>query len=202
MRKSAYKAGKIILKEGEVNVCAYILVEGLIEIVKKTDDGSEIVLGKINQNQMFGEMVMIDPTIPSLCSYKALTDCVVAIVPKESFQEKFQSVPKAVKSVIKVVSKRLIDTSQVVVDLHTKMMHLVEQRVGQTLEANEKLKQQLLLKDQKIKLLEAEVEKLKVSGPEPKKAKDNKQGQKLEKDRSMKLSLKDLDNIAMKQKKD
>ena len=35
MRKSAYKAGKVIIKEGDTGSEAYIIVDGEVEVIKK-----------------------------------------------------------------------------------------------------------------------------------------------------------------------
>lgn len=196
MRKTAYKAGKTIIKEGEKGSEAYIIVDGHVEVTRKTHDGSEIVLAKLGDNQMFGEICMIDDTLRRSATVRALTDVVVAVIPQESFLEKFQNTPGAVRSILKVLAKRLADTNDMFIDLHSKIQFMVIEQVGNVIQTNKQLLEELKLKNERITELEEEIEQLKITGP-PRKA--IAQGQKMEKDRSMKISLKELDNIAKQQ---
>jgi CRP-like cAMP-binding protein len=196
MRKSAYKAGRVIIKEGERGSEAYIIVDGQVEVTRKAPDGSEIVLARLGDNQMFGEVSMIDDTLPRSANVRAVTDVVVAIINQESFHEKLQSTPVAVRSILKVMAKRLYDTNDMLIDLHGKIQMIVSEKVGHIMEHNKALKAELGEKEELIEQLEAEIETLKISGPP--KQKQQSQSQKLEKDRSMKLSLKDLDEMAKK----
>jgi CRP-like cAMP-binding protein len=203
MRKSAYKAGKVIIKEGDRGTEAYIIVDGQVEITRRAPDGSEIVLAKLGDNQMFGEISMIDDSLPRSATVRAVTDVVIAIIPQKSFQEKLQNTPVAVKSILKVLAKRLAETNDMFVDLHGKIQYMVRQQVGQVIDANKTLSEELKAKEEQIEALEAEIEQLKVAGPaKPAKQKNESQGQKLEKDRSMKLSLKDLDKMMQKKKEE
>lgn len=195
MRKTVFKAGRIIFKEGEVGSDAFIIVDGEVELVRKCSDGSEIVLGTLGGNQMFGEASLIDPTLRRSVTVRAVTDIVVAHVTQDSFQEKLQITPAAVKSIVKLIAKRLSDTSDMFVSLHNKMQEIVVQKVGQVIHTNKQLMQQLKEKDDQIAQLLAEIETLKISGP-VKTLAAQQERQKVEKDRSMKLSHKDMDKIA------
>lgn len=199
MRKTAYKAGKIIVKEGEIGSDAYIIVDGEVELTRSCSDGSEIVLGTLSDNMMFGEVSMVDPLLRRTATVKALTDVVVAIVPQDSFQEKLQNTPVAVKSITKLLAKRLADTNDMLVELHNKIQILVAQQVGEVIKKNKFLNIQLKQKDEQIEQLQAEIETLKVSGP-PKSPHSQTERQKVDKDRSMKISLKDMGGLPAKPK--
>ena len=199
MRKTAYKAGKTIFKEGERGCNAYIIVDGEIEISRQAKDGSVIVLGKLSENQMFGEVSLIDETIPRTVTVKAITDVVVAVVPKESLAEKLMSTPAPVKSILKVTAKRISESYDMLIDLHSRISEMVRMKVGEVMEKNEELENKVQFQEEKIEELKQEIEQLKVAGP-ARKEKAAAQSQKLDKDRSMKLSLKDLDKMAQQQK--
>ena len=196
MRKSAYKAGKVIIKEGDNGSEAYIIVDGEVEVIKKALDGTEIVLAKLGENQMFGEICLIDETLPRSATVKCVTDVVVAIIPKSTFLDKFQATPVSVKSILKVLAKRLSDTNDMFIQLHSTLHDMVRVEVGKVMDDNESLKSEVKQKDEKIAELEVEIEQLKIAGPAKVAKKSTSQSQKLDKDRSMKLSLKDLDMMA------
>lgn len=196
MRKSAYKAGKVIIKEGDTGSEAYIIVDGEVEVIKKALDGTEIVLAKLGENQMFGEICLIDETLPRSATVKCVTDVVVAIIPKSTFLDKFQATPVSVKSILKVLAKRLSDTNDMFIQLHSTLRDMVRVEVGKVMEDNESLLKEVKQKDEKIAELEVEIEQLKIAGPAKIAKKSTSQSQKLDKDRSMKLSLKDLDMMA------
>ncbi|MGD9580447.1 MAG: cyclic nucleotide-binding domain-containing protein [Vampirovibrionia bacterium] len=202
MRKSAYKAGKTIIKEGDGGSEAYIIVDGEVEVIKKTPDGSEIVLAKLGENQMFGEICLIDDTLLRSASVRCITDVVVAIIPKSTFVDKFQATPVSVKSILKVLAKRLSDTNDMFIQLYSTLHEMVRAEVGKIMDENIAIKADLAKKDELIAELEAEIEKLKVAGPPKSAKKSTSQSQKLDKDRSMKLSLKDLDNMAKQAQQD
>lgn len=199
MRKSAFKAGKVIIKEADKGSEAYIIVDGEVEVTRKAKDGSEIVLTRLGTNQMFGEICLIDDTLCRSATVRAVTDVVIAIITKESFLEKLQSTPVSVKSILKVMAKRLSETNDMFIDLHSQIQDLVRIKVGDIMLLNDSLKAQMKEKDELIAELEEEIEKLKVSCPQRTLKPASAQGQKLDKDRSMKLSLKDLDSIAKQQ---
>jgi len=196
MRKSAYKAGKVIIKEGDTGSEAYIIVDGEVEVIKKALDGTEIVLAKLGENQMFGEICLIDETLPRSATVKCVTDVVVAIIPKTTFIDKFQATPVSVKSILKVLAKRLSDTNDMFIQLHSTLHDMVRVEVGKVMDDNDSLLKEVKQKDEKIAELEVEIEQLKIAGPAKIAKKSTSQSQKLDKDRSMKLSLKDLDMMA------
>lgn len=199
MRKSAYKAGKVIIKEGDSGSEAYIIVDGEVEIIKKAVDGSEIVLSKLGENQMFGEICLIDETLRRSATVRCVTDVVVAIIPKSTFVDKFQATPVSVKSILKVLAKRLSDTNEMFIQLHSSIHEMVRVEVGKVMDHNVTLLAESKQKDEIIAQLKAEIETLKVAGPPKSAKKSTSQSQKLDKDRSMKLSLKDMDMIAKQQ---
>ncbi|MEW5821411.1 MAG: cyclic nucleotide-binding domain-containing protein [Cyanobacteriota bacterium] len=200
MRKSAYKAGKTIIREGDKGTEAYIIVDGQVEVFRKAKDGSEIILTKLGNNQMFGEICLIDDTMSRCASVRAITDVVVAVITKESFIEKIQSTPTPVRSILKIMAKRIAESNEMFISLYSQINAMVRDKVGEILDNNKILIDQLKEKDELIAELQEEIKKLQESGPtKAPPVKDTRQ--KLDKDRSMKLSLKDLDNIAKEQQK-
>lgn len=194
MRKTVYKAGKTIIREGEANKDAYIIVDGKVEITCQNHDGSVVVLGTLTENQMFGEFCLIDESLRGKTTIRALTDVVLAVVTPESFHDKISATPPAVKSILKLLAKRNCDYVDMIQDLYMQIDQRVAEKVDDIIFGNQQLRMELDDKNLKISELEEEIEKLKISGP----AKKTNTSQKLEKDRSMKISLKNMDPFSQK----
>lgn len=67
-----FTAGQVVLKEGEPGYCGFIVRQGRLE-VSRTADGSKVVLGELNENDIAGESALFDETRRN-ATVKALTD--------------------------------------------------------------------------------------------------------------------------------
>lgn len=68
------RAGSLFFAEGEPALFMYVLEEGLVS-VRRRWDGCELVLGRFDQGDSFGEMALLDPGARS-ASVRAEIDCV------------------------------------------------------------------------------------------------------------------------------
>ena len=59
MKKRAYNAGDIILREGDPSDVVYKIVSGDVEVFKE-QDGQTIVLGVMKEGEFLGEMGVVD----------------------------------------------------------------------------------------------------------------------------------------------
>jgi CRP-like cAMP-binding protein len=77
--KKRVKAGEIIIKEGEKNNCAFVLIEdGEIEVSRKTYKGKEYIVAIIHPEDkvVFNETALIDEK-GSFSTLKALKDSLI-----------------------------------------------------------------------------------------------------------------------------
>ena len=77
------KKGEYVFEEGDEAIFAYVLTEGVIEIVA-TSKGEQQVLGKLEKGTIFGEMAIIDG-FPRSASARAAGDCKVQEVGHKEF---------------------------------------------------------------------------------------------------------------------
>ena len=77
------KKGEYVFEEGDEAIFAYVLTEGVIEIVAIIK-GEELVLGKVEKGTVFGEMAIIDG-FPRSASARAANDCKVQEVGHKEF---------------------------------------------------------------------------------------------------------------------
>jgi len=92
------KKGDIVFEEGDEAIFAYVLTEGVIEIVQTTK-GEQHVLGKIEKGTVFGEMAIIDG-FPRSASARAAADCKVQEVGHKEFINYISKKPDAAFSIM------------------------------------------------------------------------------------------------------
>jgi len=92
------KKGDFVFEEGDEAVFAYVLTEGVIEIVA-TSKGEQQVLAKLEKGTIFGEMAIIDG-FPRSASARAAGDCKVQEVGHKEFLNYISKKPDAAFSIM------------------------------------------------------------------------------------------------------
>ena len=116
MNTKYFKKGEEIIKEGMLSDCAYIIDAGQVEVSKKLPNGEKQIIGMLNENDIFGEMGLIDG-FPRSATVVALQDCTISIMTQEAFNSLAQNNPEALMPILKVLAKRLRSTLTLVEDL-------------------------------------------------------------------------------------
>jgi len=75
-----------VFAEGDKGDAAYFIMEGQVKVVAESQDLKEILLGKLGEGEMFGEMALIDEK-PRSASVVTLTPCKMAYISKKAFNE-------------------------------------------------------------------------------------------------------------------
>ena len=104
----AFKKGETIFHQGSPSDCAFIIGSGSVEILQETREG-EKVIGKLKENEIFGEMGLIDGQ-PRSATARALEDSVMYVINRNSFDILVQKNPKALLPILKVLTSRLRET--------------------------------------------------------------------------------------------
>ena len=92
------KKGDFVFEEGDEAIFAYVLTEGVIEIVQTTK-GEQRVLGNVEKGTVFGEMAIIDG-FPRSASARAAADCKVQEVGHKEFINYISKKPDAAFSIM------------------------------------------------------------------------------------------------------
>lgn len=116
MKTLFFKKGSEIIKEGTLSDCAYIIDSGRVEVSKKRPDGDKQIIGVLEENDIFGEMGLIDG-LPRSATVVALEDCTISIMTQETFGSLAQHNPQALMPILKVLAKRLRSTLTLVEEL-------------------------------------------------------------------------------------
>ena len=119
MKKRYFKKGAEIIKEGMLSDCAYIIESGSVQVSKILSNGEEQVIGVLEENDIFGEMSLID-SLPRSATVLALEDCTISVMTPEVFNSLSKRNPEALMPILKVLASRL-----------RKALNILEQVEGQ-----------------------------------------------------------------------
>ena len=78
-------AGEILFKEGEIGQYVSFVVEGKMDVLKKSITGSEISIATISHGYALGEMALIDQS-PRSATIRAQTKATLAVLPQSAFK--------------------------------------------------------------------------------------------------------------------
>ena len=96
--------------------CAYIIESGRAQVSKTLSNGEQQVIGILEENDIFGEMSLID-SLPRSATVLALEDCKITVMTQETFNHLAQHNPQALMPILKVLAKRLRATLTLVESL-------------------------------------------------------------------------------------
>jgi CRP-like cAMP-binding protein len=109
MQTVAFKAGDVIIREGEEGDAAYFIVSGEVEVLIGT--GGRRV-GALGAGEVFGEMCVIEPGRRS-ATVRALTDTECRAASAEEFLEMIKDQPDRALAFMKTLVRRLRKINQI-----------------------------------------------------------------------------------------
>jgi CRP-like cAMP-binding protein len=110
-----YKAGDVIVRENDFGETAYFIIEGQVEVSKKSD-GQGVHLAYLEAGETFGEMSMIDEK-PRSATVTAVTETLVSEIRRDDFFSSFQTDPKVALQLLKVLFERLREADATIAQL-------------------------------------------------------------------------------------
>jgi CRP/FNR family transcriptional regulator, cyclic AMP receptor protein len=113
MEAKSFKKDEIIIEEGSLSSDAYIIESGSVEVSKRLPGGKIQVITKLDKNDIFGEMGLIDQ-LPRSATVRALEDCSISIMTPDTFNSLAKRNPKALMPILKILAKRLRNTLKVI----------------------------------------------------------------------------------------
>ena len=113
-----FQKGEILIREGDLSDCAYILESGRAEVLKSLPGGESQVVGTLEQNDIFGELGLIDG-FPRSATVKALAPRRVSILTQQAFNSLARNNPQALMPILKILANRLRQTLVILDKLET-----------------------------------------------------------------------------------
>lgn len=107
--KKSFKAGEVIMFQGDVGHNAYIIEEGRVEIIVAKPNGDFHSVGTRGPGTIIGEMAMIDEE-PRTATIRAVEDCKLLEITRSDFSRRLNNADPVIQSVAQVILTRYRDT--------------------------------------------------------------------------------------------
>jgi hypothetical protein len=116
-----YQNGEIIVREGEIGDCMYVIQDGFVEVVIKSED-REVQLNILGKDEFFGEMAIFEHEIRT-ATVRALGPARILTVDHKNFLQRIHEDPSLAYRVMNEMSKRIRRLSEKVARQHTKQIN-------------------------------------------------------------------------------
>lgn len=104
-KQKQLKENEVLLREGEKSDSMYWVQKGQL-IVSKRRQNEEVILGHIFEGELVGEISFLDQEARS-ATVKALNDCDLIEIPRETIEGIFKSQPKWLEILVMTLAERL-----------------------------------------------------------------------------------------------
>ena len=105
-----YREGEVIIRQGEVGDCLYVIQRGEVEVLRREGD-KEYCLAVLGAEDFFGEMALFDQEVRS-ATVRALSDVWVLSLEKRSFLQRAHEDPSLAFRLLEGMSQRLRELEQ------------------------------------------------------------------------------------------
>ena len=105
-----YEDGEIIIRQGEVGNCMYVIQEGKVEVLID-NDGQEVQLAVREQGDFIGEMAIFERDVRS-ATVRAFGVVRVLTIDKKNFLRRISQDPSLAFRIVETMSSRIRDLSQ------------------------------------------------------------------------------------------
>jgi D-lactate dehydrogenase len=110
------QAGRYLFREGDPANFLFIVKRGAFEVRKRSDDGTELTVREMAAGEVGGLTSMhLEKTRSA--TLHALTECVVAVIPREVFLQALRSHPDLSQALFAHLSRKVRDKSQTIATL-------------------------------------------------------------------------------------
>jgi flavin-dependent dehydrogenase len=100
-----YRDGEMIIKQGDVGDCIYVIQEGKVEVFNENHRG-EIKIAELGTNEFFGEMGLFEKDVRS-CTVRACGEAKILTIDKRNFYKIIHKDPTLAYNLMQKMSYRL-----------------------------------------------------------------------------------------------
>jgi CRP-like cAMP-binding protein len=115
-----YDDGEVIVKQGEVGNCMYIIQSGQVEVLREID-GRKVQLAVRGEGDFFGEMALFEQEV-RMATVRALGSTRILTIDKKNFLRRIHEDPSLAYHLIKSMSARIRQLSEKVTQLENLML--------------------------------------------------------------------------------
>lgn len=106
--EKVFKAGEVIMTQGDVGSCAYFIQEGRVGIVVEKSDGQLLHMGTRGPGSIIGEMAIVDNQ-PRSATIRSLENCTLLEITKDDFARSVRGANPIVRLIAQVILMRYRD---------------------------------------------------------------------------------------------
>lgn len=100
-----YQDGEIIVRQGEVGDCMYVIQEGKVEVLTE-QGGNDVLLMTLEEGDFFGEMAIFEHEVRS-ATVRALGEIRVLTVDERTFLRRIHKDPSLAVRIVQTMSARI-----------------------------------------------------------------------------------------------
>ncbi|TCJ98368.1 CRP/FNR family cyclic AMP-dependent transcriptional regulator [Volucribacter psittacicida] len=112
-----YPAKSTLIHAGEKADTLYYLIKGSVAVYAKDEEGKEMILSYLSENNFLGELGLFDKSEERTASVKAKTPCEIAEISYKKFRQLIQMNPDILMYLTAQLARRLQNTSKQVTNL-------------------------------------------------------------------------------------
>lgn len=105
-----YQAGEVIVRQGDVGNCMYVIQEGRVEVLQEKE-GRDVQLAQLEEGEFFGEMSLFEREIRS-ATVRAAGPVRVLTVDKKTFLRRIHEDPSLAFRIVEKLSLRLREMNE------------------------------------------------------------------------------------------
>lgn len=105
-RERQYPRNSVILFEDDPGDALFVVVAGQVKVVLIGEDGREVILSVLGQDDFFGEMSLIDNE-PRSAHVIAMEDSTLLVLRREDFHQSLEDHPRIALGLLRALSRRL-----------------------------------------------------------------------------------------------
>ncbi len=113
-----YRDREIIVKQGDVGDCMYVIQEGRVEIVVEKD-GQEIIIADRGEGEFFGEMAIFEREV-RMATVRALGEARILTIDERNFLRRIHEDPSLAYRVVRTMSQRIRALAARVAEIESK----------------------------------------------------------------------------------
>lgn len=106
--RKVYNPGDIIMRQGELGDCAYIIEKGQVEILIEKANGLIYRIGTRSEGTIIGEMAIVDNE-PRMATIKAVEECSLLRISKADFDRRLKTADPVLQITTQVILTRYRD---------------------------------------------------------------------------------------------
>lgn len=110
-----YRDGDIIMRQGEMGDCMYLILEGKVEVLQRKDE-QEYSLAVLGKGDFFGEMGLFDHDVRSTTA-RALGGAILLTIDKRMFMHRIHEDASFAYKILRRMSRRIRELEALLVNV-------------------------------------------------------------------------------------